>query len=128
MFNIFRRKKIPEVEPHPAIDKAVSIIGKSWLKAQTTWANWLSEHERKMNQQQKKIGLAVLVVLMFALPGAILYNGFFKKTTPSQGWLKPPTVTLPEDTRLPDSLNVNLLKELYRKRHLGTQQIDSTHN
>lgn len=128
MFKLFRNKNVQELKPDPSADKAAFLIAKAFVRMQTAWANWLSAKEKTWTLQQKKIALAIFCIGMSVLSGSFLYNGIVNKQNISPSWLKTPSVTLPEDTRLPDSLNLDYLRELYKRKQAERLQNDSTHN
>lgn len=125
MFKLFRKNAKQEIKPHPTTDKAASVIAKALIRLQTSWAGWLSAKEKNMTLKQKKQALIIFCVLMSVWASSILYKGIFLMPMTSPTWLKTPTVTLPEDSRLPDSLNLDYLRELYKNRKASQSPIDS---
>lgn len=113
LFKIKRRQKERE---HPAANKAASFLARGFLKAQTKWAGWLSAKEQKMTLQQKKKAFYVYCIITGVLTIGFFYSAFFVKQVGTEQLLKPPSVTLPKDSRLPDSLNLEYLRELYKQQ------------
>jgi hypothetical protein len=128
MFKIFRRNTNWESKPNPSAEKAASMLAKALLWTQRHWANWLNAKEQKMSLAQKKATLVLFCAGMALLAGLFLYRGLCIKPVAPPAWLKPPAVIFPEDARLPDSLNLEYLREVYKQKQSERLRHDSIHN
>lgn len=121
MFRLYCRKNKNIIKPQPGAEKIALFIVKALLKLQTAWARWLKEKEKKMTTRRKKQALVIFCLSMFAIV-VFLTRGVWDDNH-SFLWLKPPEVTFPQDSRLPDSINLKYLRELLK--HHKAQKLDS---
>jgi hypothetical protein len=91
---------------------------------QTTFATTLSRYERRLNQVQRKFAFFLFCLLLGGLSSAWIIQGLFLQTKTGPTYLHQPMITVPSNGRVPDSLDLNLLREIHR--HQQQHQIDST--
>lgn len=102
--------------------KRIALVKKSITKAQQKVADHLSDWDSLLTIKERKVVLLVFFFSMFTLSGWMLYDGIFKKPAGVPGYLQQETITRPESTDLPDSLNIHLLEER-RWQQLEQQKI-----
>jgi len=108
----------------PAESRRIAGVKKRITKAQHKIANHLSDWDSLLTTKERKIVLLLFFSAMFVLSGWMLYDGIFKKPEGAPGYLERQTITRPESTDLPDSLNIPLLEEK-RLQQLEQQKMDS---
>lgn len=102
--------------------KRIAVVKKRITKTQQKIANHLSEWDSLLTAKERKVVLLIFFSGMFTLSGWMLYDGIFKKPEGVPGYLQRETITRPESTDLPDSLNIHLLEEK-RLQQLEQQRI-----
>lgn len=102
--------------------KRIAFVKKRITKTQQKIADHLSDWDSLLTTKERKAVLLVFFSGMFALSGWMLYDGIFKKPAGVPGYLQRETITRPESTDLPDSLNIHLLEER-RWQQLEQQKI-----
>lgn len=95
----------------PATSRRIAVFKKGITKTQQKIANRLSDWDSLLTTKERKMALLIFFSGMFTLSGWMLYDGIFKKPEGTPGYLQRQTITRPENTDLPDSLNISLLEE-----------------
>jgi len=86
-------------------------------------ANKLSLYERRLNSRQKKVAVLVFCSALFTFFSFPLVNVIRSKTNSKPRLLQHETITRPMNSRLDDTLNLELLKQL--KKAGDYKKIDS---
>lgn len=127
MFRIFKKRQQQPAGGDKFSDKAAKLINKPIVKLQTRFANSMSKYERRLSVRQKKIALFIFCFFMCSCSALFLYKGLYTADNSTPVWLKHEPITIPENTKLPDSLNLDLLQLLKEKYLLDSLRADSIH-
>ena len=99
-------------------------LDRLYRAAQTVFATKLGRCEQQLNQIQRKFAFFLFCLILGGLSTAWIVQGLFFQPKKGPAYLHQSTVTIPRDARLPDSLDLNLLKEIRRQQR--RPQSDST--
>lgn len=92
---------------------------------QTRLAYNLSKLESHLSVRQKKWALLLFCLGMSVLSINWIYQGLFSSNSRKPGFLNHQSITAPKKTALPDSLDVNLLREYQHWRAIKDSSLDS---
>lgn len=101
------------------------ITGKYISKLKTLFAETLSRYERKLSLKQKKACFSLITICMAAISTYYLYQGLFTRHAKGPFYLHHYDISTPQDISLPDSLNIELLKQ--QKLERDKTRHDSIH-
>jgi len=110
MFRLFRKAK-PTRQQDPAKNKVAGILEVLVRKAQTRFATTLSRYERRMSNSGRKRALLIFCIGMSCLSGYWLYDGVFSHGQRKPAFLRQQTISRPENSTLPDSLDMQRLRQ-----------------
>jgi len=116
MFQLFRKKRPSSHPKNPETDKIGNILAKTIYKVQTRWATSLSQAESRLSVRQKKWALWIFCAGMSFWSAHCIYEGIFSPASGKAGYLKQQMITAPRKTQLPDSLDLQLLKQFQQRR------------
>jgi hypothetical protein len=116
MFGLGNELKRKTTNGNPPGKTMAFISGKVW-KMQVRVARRLSLFERQLTTGQKKVCLFIFCACMGSISVGLLIQGIFMHHTDRlPDLLQKSTINMPQDIALPDSLNVEWLKELRRTK------------
>ena len=96
--------------------KAAGFISKKIREIQVRLANRLSLFERRLTTGQKKVCLFIFCACMGSISVGLLIQGILMHSNRQHILLQKGSINIPQNTALPDSLNVEWLKELQRMK------------
>ena len=126
MFRMFQNRAEPGKE-NPRIDKAATTIAGFIIRLQTYVVKWLSRQEQTLTIKQKKIAFLVFCISTGIITGTILFRGLFGYHNQNSDWLQNSRITIPKTHSLPDSLDLNMLRELEKRKTFDQKKTDSIH-
>lgn len=115
MFGLGNKGKWKTTNENPQ-EKAVGFISRKVWEMQVYVAKKLSLFERQLTTGQKKACLFIFCACMGSISVGLLIQGIFPHNERLPIFLQKSTINMPQDIILPDSLNVEWLRELQRKR------------
>jgi hypothetical protein len=115
MFGFGKEQKRKNTNGNPQ-EKTVGFISRKVLEMQVRLANHLTLFERQLTTGQKKACLFIFCACMGSISAGLLIQGIFMHHDGLPVFLQKSTINMPQDIVLPDSLNVEWLKELQRMR------------
>lgn len=107
------KRKITNENPH---GKTEGFISRKVLEMQVRVARRLSLFEQQLTTGQKKACLFIFCACMGGISVGLLIQGVFMRSNRQPILLQKGTINIPQNTALPDSLNVELLKELQKAK------------
>ncbi len=124
-FEYFRKKIATALreknnEPSPA--------AKYYSRANTLFADRMSRWEKKLSARQKKVRLFIFCGMITLLAGLRFYQAIYHPEKPGHTFLQHSIITAPKDVTLPDSLNIELLKQEKLLHNSPTIKHDSLNN
>lgn len=126
MFDYFKKRKNQGDINHAG--QKITLTGKiktCILSKQIQLATTLGKYEQRLNRKQKKIALFLFCFIMIGMSSFWLYQGISAAANPHPAYLKKNSIVQPENSLLPDSLDVNILQEYKRKWNRQRQHRDS---
>ena len=115
MFGLGNKRKRKAAKENPQ-KEAVGLISRKVWEMEVRFANRLSLFERQLTTCQKKACLFIFCACMGSISIGLLVQGVFMRNNRQPVLLEKGTINIPQNTELPDSLNVEWLQELKRKR------------
>jgi hypothetical protein len=108
-----QKKKITNANPQ---GKTGGFISRKVLEMQIRVARRLSLFEQQLTTGQKKVCLFILCACMGSISVGLLIQGIFMRSNRLPTLLQKGSIKMPQNTALPDSLNVEWLKELQKAK------------
>jgi hypothetical protein len=115
MFSFGKELKRKNANGNPQ-GKTVGFISGKILEMQVRIARRLSLFERQLTTGQKKACLFIFCACMGSISVGLLIQGIFMRNNRLPTLLQKGSINMPQNTALPDSLNVEWLKELKRAK------------
>jgi hypothetical protein len=125
MVRLFPKKGSVENPENPAKKKVTDFWVKTLQKRQMRLAGILSNYERQLPIRQKKMLLLIFCIGMSGLSACWIYEGLFSTTTDKPDFLQHQSITVPQKTLLPDSLDIRYLQQYKRWRETQDSLHDS---
>ena len=125
MFRLFRKKAKPAGQGTGIKDKMAAVLAKPLQQAQTRFATTLSKYESRLSVRGRKWALLIFLVCMCSLSAYWLYEGIFPTNGYKPAFLKNGLITQPQNTTLPDTLDIKWLQEYKRWRAKKDSLLDS---
>ncbi len=125
MFRLFRRKIQTHPVQNPVEGKIGTVLAKAVHDCQRRLAAILSKKESRLTLRQKKRTLVIFCIAMSSLSGYWIIAGIFSISQGKPDFLQHQAITVPQKTVLPDSLDLQLLKQFQQGRAKKSSQPDS---
>lgn len=124
MFRLFRKTTATPKED-PVKSKMAGILAALAHKAQVRFATNMSSYERRMSNGGRKRALLIFCIGMSCLSSYWLYDGVFSHTQDKPGFLRQQTISRPQNSTLPDSLDLQRLRQYKQRQAIKDSLTDS---
>ena len=120
----WHRRRIQKPVMEELQGKTFEFVSKKLDKIKSSVANRLSTYEQHMTTGQKKSFLFIFFICSSSVSMTLIYKGIFIQDRVSV-FLQKDAVNMPQNSKLPDSLDVKWLEELQRINRARQALLDS---